>query len=156
MRYLITGRKKQKKLPKIAKEKKPLTPALREIKAQTRALNAEKERSRQEKFKVWCESMGLPTPVPEYAFALETGPNKGRRWKIDFYFEAKGKKLAVEVEGGVLRMGRHQRPDGFRKDMEKYNALVAYGISLFRCEPKKLMTLDTAWAIKRFFNEQTN
>lgn len=72
---------------------------------------------------------------PEFIF------HETRKWRIDFYIEHNGKKLAVEVEGGIWSDGRHTRGSGFIKDMQKYNELTKYGIYLYRVEPKKLFNL---------------
>ena len=51
--------------------------------------------------------------IKEHHFA------KPRRWRFDYAFPKY--KIAIEVEGGVWAGGRHVRPSGFIKDMEKYN-----------------------------------
>lgn len=53
-----------------------------------------------------------------------------RRWKVDFVLHES--RHAIEVEGGVMAMGRHQRPEGFIADMEKYNHLTLSGWKLLR------------------------
>jgi len=63
----------------------------------------------------------------EYRFAPP------RRWRLDFAFL--DHQLAVEVEGGVWVTGRHVRPSGFIKDIEKYNALTLLGWRLLRVVP---------------------
>lgn len=107
----------------------------------------EREARQLETFKGWCEKNGLPEPSAEVMFAKD----RGRRWRIDYFFEVGDKKLAIEVEGGVWKMGRHQRPDGFRGDMEKYNAMEEYGIALYRCEPSTLMNFQTAAFVRQHF-----
>jgi hypothetical protein len=79
-------------------------------------------------FKALCEAHGLPAPVAEYLFA------KPRRFRADWYWP-EPHKLALEVEGGVYARGRHQRPTGFLRDMEKYNLMTLMGIRLLRCTP---------------------
>jgi hypothetical protein len=69
---------------------------------------------------------------PEYKF------HKTRGWRIDFFIEYNGVKLAVEVEGGVFTGGRHTTSTGFIGDMEKYNEFVLYGIWLYRVIPSEL------------------
>lgn len=75
------------------------------------------------------ESFGLPKPVLEYRF------HPKRRWRIDICYP--DLKLAIEQEGGVFSFGRHTRPIGFAKDMEKYNALTELGWHLLRYQPNK-------------------
>lgn len=60
-----------------------------------------------------------------------------RRWKVDFALHEH--KLAVEVEGAVWAIGRHQRPAGFIADMEKYNILVLMGWRLLRFSTEDVM-----------------
>lgn len=89
-----------------------------------------------------CQSLGAPTPQMQFRFHPE------RKWKTDFYFEANGVKLALEVEGGIFTGGRHTRPAGFVGDLEKYNALTLQGIFLIRVSPKDLLKVDTVNKVK--------
>lgn len=90
-----------------------------------------------------CEVYGLPAPMPEYRF------HPARKWRIDYYFEANGRRVALEVEGGIWTQGRHTRGSGFKRDMEKYNAITAAGIMLLRTTPKDLLTSQTFELIKK-------
>ncbi len=89
-----------------------------------------------------CEAYHLPAPTHEYRFDAK------RKWRIDYYFEANGRRVALEVEGGVWSQGRHTRPKGFLADMEKYNAMACAGILLLRTTPEKLLTTETFTNIK--------
>lgn len=73
---------------------------------------------------------GAPEPEREYRFRSD------RRWKFDFAWPAQ--LVAVEVEGGVWSGGRHVRPDGFERDVEKYNKAAFTGWHVFRCTAKIL------------------
>lgn len=57
-----------------------------------------------------------------------------RRWRFDYVVS--GKKIAVEIDGGVWSNkgagGRHNRGTGFIKDMEKYNAAAKLGYRILR------------------------
>lgn len=53
-----------------------------------------------------------------------------RKWRFDFAWE--GPLLAVEVEGGKWTRGRHQTPQGFQEDLEKYNAAALLGWTVLR------------------------
>lgn len=68
----------------------------------------------------------IPVWQEEYKFASSIG----RKWRFDFAWPIF--KVAVEIEGGTWIMGRHQRPYGFAKDAEKYNAAAGMGWKVFR------------------------
>ena len=84
----------------------------------------------EEAFALHCRAEKL-SPDREYVFAPP------RKWRFDFYFPQK--KLAIEVEGGTGRYGRHQRPGGFEKDAEKYNTAAMLGITVLRYTTKMVM-----------------
>ena len=95
-------------------------------------------------FKNLCQQSFLPIPVQEHAFAKDAG----RKWRIDWYFEGNGRKVALEVEGGVWTGGRHTTGKGFSADMEKYNAMACRGILLLRTTPDQLLTMQTIKLLK--------
>jgi len=72
----------------------------------------------------------------KWAAVFETKPTREhrfhpvRRWRFDFAWPEK--KVAVEIEGGQWISGRHQRPTGFAKDCEKYNAAARLGWKVLR------------------------
>ena len=66
----------------------------------------------------------LPEPEVQYR------PCADRLWRTDFAWPEQ--RLIVEVEGGVWRQGRHQRPLGFQQDIEKYNTLTVRGWRVLR------------------------
>lgn len=53
-----------------------------------------------------------------------------RKWRADFHLV--GKKILVEVEGGIWSGGRHIRGKGYLGDMEKYNAATMMGFQVIR------------------------
>lgn len=67
---------------------------------------------------------GLPAPTREHS------PVAGRRWRVDFAWV--DQLVALEVEGGIYTQGRHNRPQGFNDDAEKYNALALAGWMVLR------------------------
>lgn len=79
-----------------------------------------------------CALLGLPRPVPEFHFAK----GEGRRWRVDWVFLEP--RIALEVEGGYSLNGRHTRPAGFLRDLEKYNTLACYGFRLLRVTPRQI------------------
>lgn len=70
-----------------------------------------------------------------------------RKWRFDFAIPEHN--LAAEVEGGIFIHGRHQRPGGFIKDMEKYNAAVTLGWRVLRFTPKQVKTGQAVLEIAR-------
>lgn len=90
-----------------------------------------------------CVQFGLPKPTPEYKF------HPTRKWRIDYYFEANGRRVGLEVEGGVWTGGRHTRGAGFKGDMEKYNASGAMGITIVRVTPGELLKIETFNLVKK-------
>jgi len=71
---------------------------------------------------------GISGWVREYQF------HDTRKWRIDVAFPAN--LLAIECEGFSRggTAGRHQRPQGFMQDCEKYAALAIAGWRLIRAE----------------------
>jgi very-short-patch-repair endonuclease len=53
-----------------------------------------------------------------------------RRWRFDYAIP--DIKVAIEIEGGIWRYGRHNHPVGFSKDCEKYNTATLMGWTIFR------------------------
>ena len=101
-----------------------------------------------------ARAAGLPIPEPEreYRFCPP------RRWRADFWFggvllgtDQHSGDLAVEVEGGVLNQGRHQRPKGFSDDIAKYNEMAFMGIMLIRCTGEQVHSGEALRMIQRAF-----
>jgi very-short-patch-repair endonuclease len=83
-------------------------------------------------FAIHCKhAEEVPEPVREHRFHAE------RRWRFDFAWP--DKMIAVEVEGLVWRgIGRHQSAEGYRKDLEKYNAALLDGWKVLRYDQKAI------------------
>jgi hypothetical protein len=60
-----------------------------------------------------------------------------RQWRFDVAFP--DLMVALEIEGGVWGGGRHIRPKGFLKDMEKYNEATLCGWKLLRTTWDKVL-----------------
>ncbi len=71
----------------------------------------------------------IPPPVAEYKF------HPTRRWKFDYAWPSLF--IAIEVEGGLWNFGRHNRPVGYQKDLEKYNQATKLGWRVFRFTPQQ-------------------
>ena len=92
--------------------------------------------------------MGLPAPETEVRFHPE------RRWRFDLSW--RDRMLAVEVEGLTYDGGRHQRPDGFEKDIEKYQAAQELGWTVIRVTPRQIKMGKALRTIERAFGSTTN
>ena len=77
------------------------------------------------------ESLAILLRHHGISFIREVRFHKVRRWRFDFVICAI-KKIAVEVEGGTFSGGRHTRPMGYAKDLEKYNTATLMGWSVLR------------------------
>lgn len=66
----------------------------------------------------------LPLPERQYRFCPT------RRWKADFAWP--GRKLMVEVDGGIYVNGAHSRGAGIEGDMEKQNWATVEGWRVLR------------------------
>lgn len=112
---------------------------------------------------------GLPKPEREKRF------HSKRKWQFDFAFPEK--KLAVEIEGGlrgnpvkchkcgatvkkklksgkwivVTTGGRHNSPEGFKKDCEKYNTAALLGWRVLRIPRDEMHHNKTIRLIKETF-----
>lgn len=78
-------------------------------------------------FTLFCLSQLGREPVREYRF------HPVRKWRFDYAFP--DLKIAVECDGGVFTGGRHTRPIGYMKDMEKFNAAAQDGWVVLKFTP---------------------
>lgn len=92
-------------------------------------------------FAALLREAGLPQPEAEHRF------HPVRRWRFDYAWPRHC--LALEVEGGVWTRGRHTRPAGFLRDVEKYNAAAVLGWRVLRTTPKDLCTAATIDMLRR-------
>src|ERR1700722_3541767 len=75
-----------------------------------------------------------------------------RKWLADFCWPAQ--MLIVEVEGGNWANGRHVRPTGFIKDIEKYNKMTLMGYSLLRFTTEQVKDGSAVLTIQEWFEIQ--
>lgn len=80
-------------------------------------------------FLALIRSAGFPNPEVEYRF------HPTRRWRFDIAWP--DKMLAIEIEGGAWIAGRHNRPAGYIKDMDKYNEAALLGWRVLRYTPQQ-------------------
>ena len=78
-------------------------------------------------FVMGCLAHGLPAPVAEYRF------HHMRKWRFDWAFP--GQKIALEIQGGNWKGGRHTRAAALQKEYEKLNAAAVAGWRILYCTP---------------------
>ena len=86
----------------------------------------------------WCRSSGLPEPEPEFPFW------PGRKYAFDYAWP--DLKVALEVEGGTLKLGRHNRPGGYEEDCRKYSEAALRGWLVVRCT-SRMCAGGEVWAL---------
>lgn len=74
--------------------------------------------------------------------------------KFRFDFAIPEHRIAIEMDGGVWMKGggRHNRPAGFLKDMEKFNLAATMGWRVVRVTPRDLLTSRTLDMIRDLVN----
>ena len=76
------------------------------------------------KFELYWRGLGGPELEREFVFHPE------RKWRADFaHIES---RTLVEIEGGIWIQGRHNRPQGFAADTEKYLEAALAGWHVLR------------------------
>jgi very-short-patch-repair endonuclease len=96
---------------------------------------------------VHLRGIKAPTPEREHRF------HPIRKWRFDFAWPAH--KFAVEVEGGGWTNGRHTRGSGFESDLEKYQAAMLLGWTVYRCSPGMVKSGDAVGVIERMLQSAT-
>lgn len=99
-------------------------------------------------FTRYCQSQLGREPVREHRF------HPIRKWRFDYAFPEL--KIAIECDGGVWTGGRHNRPTGYLKDMEKFNAAAELGWVVLKFTPQQLMTSATIDIIRSTIAQRSN
>ncbi len=87
----------------------------------------------------------IPEPVEEYKFCED------RRWRFDYAWPKY--HIALECEGGLWSGGRHNRPIGYQKDMEKYNNAAFNGWVVFRFTPQQFKSGEAGDFLEDYFKK---
>lgn len=69
-----------------------------------------------------------------------------RKWRFDYAISEH--KIAIEIDGGVWINGRHNRPKGYLKDLEKFNAAATMGWVVLKFTPDEQYRVATFETIK--------
>lgn len=70
-----------------------------------------------------------------------------RMWRFDYAIPEH--RIAIEIDGGVWKYGRHNRPKGYIADMEKFNEAAAMGWLVLKFTPEQQMTKTAFNLIQR-------
>jgi very-short-patch-repair endonuclease len=102
----------------------------------------------EEEFALQLRALRLPESVREHRF------HPTRAFRFDFAWPDLpcGRKLAVEIEGGIHSGGRHVRPQGYKRDLEKYNSAVALGWTLLRFSSAMVFSGEAVQAVQEWLN----
>jgi hypothetical protein len=92
----------------------------------------------------YWELFSIPEPVEEYVF------HKGRKFRFDYCWPKY--MIALEKEGGTFTYGRHSRPMGYRKDLEKYNQAAFDGWTVFRFTPEDFRNGKAGTFLENYFS----
>ena len=96
------------------------------------------------KFALYWRGLGGPELKHEFRFHVE------RKWRADFaHVES---RTLVEIEDGIYVQGRHNRPQGFAADAEKYLEAALDGWRVLRLTELQI-TAPTVERIIRFLHE---
>lgn len=87
-------------------------------------------------FAAFLSAAGLPAPIAEYQF------HPTRRWRLDYCWRAE--LVALEVQGGIFRQGRHTRGTALLAEWEKLNTAAGLGYRFIFVQPRDLCTAATA------------
>jgi hypothetical protein len=78
-----------------------------------------------------CREHGIPPPEFEVKF------HPTRAWRFDVAWSSL--KIAIEVQGGTWRAGRHSRGAGQHKDWEKINEAQALAWAILQFDPQDVL-----------------
>lgn len=69
-----------------------------------------------------------------------------RMWRFDYALPAH--RIAIEIDGGVWQIGRHNRPKGYIADLDKFNHAAALGWRVLKFTPQQQHTTKAIRLIK--------
>ena len=77
-----------------------------------------------------------------------------RKWRVDYAIPKH--KVAIEIDGAVWTMGRHNRPEGYINDMEKLNTAASMGWLVLRFTTDDRLKGTTLKLIKETISIRNN
>jgi len=92
-------------------------------------------------FCIICKSVFKLDIVKEFKF------HPIRKWRFDYAIPSL--KIAIEQDGGIWISGRHNHPQGYINDMEKFNEATALGWVVLKFTPQNICSNEAIEVIKR-------
>ena len=92
-----------------------------------------------EKVDLFLNYLQQQFPQAEVVKELQFHPD--RKWRFDYAFPSR--KVAIEIDGDIWTLGRHNRPRGYLNDMEKLNTAASMGWLVLRFSTDERFYLST-------------
>lgn len=92
-----------------------------------------------EKVDLFLNYLQQQFPQAEVVKELQFHPD--RKWRFDYAFPSR--KIAIEIDGAIWTLGRHNRPRGYLNDMEKLNTAASMGWLVLRFSTDERFFLST-------------
>lgn len=92
-----------------------------------------------EKVDLFLNYLQQQFPQAEVVKELQFYPD--RKWRFDYAFPSR--KIAIEIDGAIWTLGRHNRPRGYLNDMEKLNTAASMGWLVLRFSTDERFYLST-------------
>ena len=107
------------------------------------APKSKKTKQKQPKYDAFClllrQHLGAEV-IAEHRF------HPTRMWRFDYALPAH--RIAIEIDGGVWQIGRHNRPKGYIADLDKFNHAAALGWRVLKFTPQQQYTTKALRLIK--------
>lgn len=105
-----------------------------------------------EKVDLFLNYLQQQFPQAEVVKELQFHPD--RKWRFDYAFPSR--KIAIEIDGAIWTLGRHNRPRGYLNDMEKLNTAASMGWLVLRFSTDERFYLSTRRLIEVTLAQRAN
>ena len=93
-----------------------------------------------------CAMIGIDGIEREYMF------HPTRKWRFDLAIAAR--LVALECDGAIWTLGRHNRPSGWLKDQEKLNEAAILGWRVLHVTPQQVDSGEALGLVERIIKEE--
>lgn len=105
-----------------------------------------------EKVDLFLNYLQQQFPQAEVVKELQFHPD--RKWRFDYAFPSR--KVAIEIDGAIWTLGRHNRPRGYLNDMEKLNTAASMGWLVLRFSTDERFCLSTRRLVEVTLAQRAN